>query len=365
MLEHVSADVAASSTPPVREKGTIPEAQAGLWSRLSAALARATRRMGRRCGGEPTASGFVVRGAGPRVPLVYLDLTHLGRHVTGIERVTIEQFERVVFEGAEVRHVRSKGGILGMIVAQQVLLPLIALVRPRAQFVFPGFPPSPFFRLARERVVLYVHDLFLITRPQDLGQKAKLYMARPFGWAVRGLKHFLVNSEKTRAELLPFVRSDARIALYRPGVRNVFSLASGERATRPERPQPVKIVSLGTVEPRKNYRAAAAVVAALDRLLPGGAELHIAGREGWGNDAEILNGLPVVRLHGYLSLESARELIESADLYLTTSHDEGLGLPLLEVQYAGLPVVAPVRRSTMWNGGTPQRAATPCSPRPC
>ena len=156
---------------------------------------------------------------------VYLDLTHLGRHVTGIERVTIEQFEKVAFEGADVHHVRSKG-VLTMILAQQLWLPLLALLHPRAIFVFPGFPPSPFFRLVRERVVMYVHDLFLLTRRQDLGRKAKLYMAWPFGVAVKGLKHFLVNSEKTRAELEPFVSADADIGLYRPAVRNVFALSS-------------------------------------------------------------------------------------------------------------------------------------------
>jgi glycosyltransferase involved in cell wall biosynthesis len=34
-------------------------------------------------------------------------------------------------------------------------------------------------------------------------------------------------------------------------------------------------------------------------------------------------------------------LIEAADIFICTSHEEGLGLPLLEAQYAGLPIVAP------------------------
>ena len=117
----------------------------------------------------------------------------------------------------------------------------------------------------------------------------------------------------------------------------------------------VKLVSLGTVEPRKNYRAAAAIVAALDRMLPGGAELHIAGREGWGDDIEHLKSAPAVRLHGYLPVAGVKALAESADLYLCTSHDEGLGLPLLEAQYAGLPVVAPdgtVFREVLGGSGT-------------
>ncbi|MEQ1712186.1 MAG: glycosyl transferase family 1, partial [Hyphomicrobium sp.] len=154
---------------------------------------------------------------------VYLDFTHLGRHVTGIERITIEQFEKVTFPGADVRPVRADG-IVSMILRQQLLIPLLAVLHPSARFIFPGFPPSPLMRLfARNRTVLYVHDLFLVTRRQDLGTKARLYMAWPFAIAVRGLKHFLTNSEKTRRELAGVAPADAHIALYRPKVANVFA----------------------------------------------------------------------------------------------------------------------------------------------
>ena len=62
---------------------------------------------------------------------VFLDLTHVGRHVTGIERVAIEQFEKVAFEGAELQPVKARG-IASMIFKQQIVLPLLALIHPRA-----------------------------------------------------------------------------------------------------------------------------------------------------------------------------------------------------------------------------------------
>ena len=271
---------------------------------------------------------------------VYLDLTHLGRHVTGIERIAIELFERQEFAGAVLVPVRSRN-LIGMIVKQQIWLPLLALLNPSAKFIFPGFPPSPLFAFARDRTTLYVHDLFLISRRQDLSRKAKLYMAWPFRRAVTGLRHFLVNSDKTRVDLAPYVCSDATITLYRPCVRNVFDLTPSHRAARSVAPQRLRVVSVGTVEPRKNYRAAAEIVAKLDALYPGGAELHIVGRAGWGPDADRLARDPNVTVHGFLTAADAKRVIETADVYLCASHDEGLGLPLLEVQYAGLPVVAP------------------------
>jgi glycosyltransferase involved in cell wall biosynthesis len=273
-------------------------------------------------------------------PVVFIDFSHLGRHVTGIERVTIELFERVAFPGADIRPVRAKG-TASMIWVQQVVLPFKALLHPQARFVFPGFPPSPLFVFARDRVIQYVHDAFLITRPQDLNTKARIYMAWPFKHALTGLRFFHTNSEKTRAEILPFVAADAAISLYRPKVENIFGLDASVRQTPRDADRPLRIVSMGTVEPRKNYAAAVRILSALRSAGAADAELHIIGRAGWGADSELLRSAAGVTVHGYLEIANARALIESADLYLCTSHDEGLGLPLLEVQFAGLPVVAP------------------------
>lgn len=285
---------------------------------------------------------------------LYIDLTHLGRHVTGIERIAIEQFEQVDFAGADVRHVRAKS-VPEMIFKQQIVLPSLALLHRRARFVFPGFPPSLLFAFAKSRATLYVHDTFLITRRAELSTKAKLYMAPAFRVAVARLKNFLVNSEKTARELRPFVSSDADIRLYRPAVRNVFALDARRPPTRPRAPGHLKLVAVGTIEPRKNYAAAVAILEALRRGSFPDATLDIIGRTGWGGEGERIAGHPGVRVHGYVEAARAKAIIEDADVYLCTSHDEGLGLPLLEVQFAGLPVVAPdapVFREVLGQSGT-------------
>jgi glycosyltransferase involved in cell wall biosynthesis len=285
---------------------------------------------------------------------VYLDLTHLGRHVTGIERVSIEQFEKVAFDGATIVPIRSKG-VLSMVLRQQLLLPALAALHPSAHFIFPGFPPSPLFALARRRVQLYVHDTFLITRTVDLSAKARLYMAPQFKFAVRRLKNFFVNSEKTRADLSPHILADAQIKLYRPAVANHFTLDASHRTALAGKPAPLRLVSLGTVEPRKNYAAALQILDAIRASYDAAAELHIIGRAGWGNDAAAVSAHPGVIVHGYLAEEDVKRVLEAADVYLCTSHDEGLGLPLLEAQFSGLPVIAPdqpVFREVLGQSGT-------------
>jgi glycosyltransferase involved in cell wall biosynthesis len=51
--------------------------------------------------------------------------------------------------------------------------------------------------------------------------------------------------------------------------------------------------------------------------------------------------MPGVTLHGYQPAARVSEILECADALISTSHEEGLGLPLLEAQFGGLPVIAP------------------------
>ena len=193
------------------------------------------------------------------------------------------------------------------------------------------------------RVVPYVHDLFPLLRAEELSAKARHYIAPALRRAVSRLPRFMVNSEKTAAQLRQYCRQDAAIHLYRPSVRNVFGVSDADRAEREKAPQPLRLLAIGTLEPRKNLTAAAEITAVLNARGVA-ARLDIVGRPGWGGVAEALEGRPHVHLHGYLETPRIRRMLQEADVFITTSHDEGLGLPLLEAQYAGLPVAAPDRQ---------------------
>lgn len=277
--------------------------------------------------------------------MILVDHTHLGRTVTGLERITLELFSAEALAPLPVEPVTASG-TLGLILAQQLLLPARLLADRRAVLLAPGFPPSIPASLFGARVVPYIHDCFLLTRPQDLSRKAALYMAPAFRRAVARLPWFLVNSRTTASELAAFARPDAEITLYRPEVRDVFGIgaeaaARAASARRVERGGPLRLIALGTVEPRKNLLAAAAIVEILRSRHGWDAVLDVVGRPGWGGEAERLEGRPGVVLHGYRDREGVRDLLARAHAFISTSHDEGLGLPLLEAQYAGLPVIAP------------------------
>lgn len=268
---------------------------------------------------------------------IYADHTHVGRHVTGIERITLELFSQAALAPLDVIPLTA-ATMPQMVLSQTIGMPL-RLTFGSSVLLCPGFPPSPLLRPFASRVLPYIHDVFLLSRPDDLNARARLYMAPPFKLALRTYPRFLTNSRDTLKKLAGHCRPDASITLYRPPVRNVFGLGNGNRAVRPT--DQIRLVALGTVEPRKNFRAAARIVGALRARGYPRATLDIVGRIGWGDDSEALKKFPGVTLHGYQSADRVRQLLNEADIFICTSHEEGLGLPLLEAQYAGLPIVAP------------------------
>ena len=268
---------------------------------------------------------------------IYVDHTHLGRHVTGLERITLELFSPAALAPLEIVPIAAQGA-RQMVTRQTFGLPM-RLAASSSILLCPGFPPSPLLRPFASRVLPYIHDIFLLSRPADLNRRARLYMAAPFRLALRHYPRFLANSIDTRERLAAHCRPDAEIALYRPPVRNVFDLDPVLRAER-ER-QPLRLVALGTVEPRKHFVAAARITGALRAQGFPGATLDIVGRQGWGDDWQTLQSFPGVTLHGYQPGARVRQLLQDADIFICTSHDEGLGLPLLEAQYGGLPIIAP------------------------
>ena len=273
---------------------------------------------------------------------IFVDHTHCGRHVTGLERITLELFSREALSPLDVQIVRSSG-VPDMIYRQSAWLPMQLLRDPKALLLCPGFPPSIPASFFAGRVLPYIHDVFLLNRPQDLNTRARLYMAPAFRRAVARLPRFLVNSQTTREELRGYARPDAQITLYRPAVRNVFGLSAEGRSDMVRPATGLRLVALGTIEPRKNLMAAARILEALRASGLTDASLELVGRSGWGDDEQQLARMPGVTLHGYQPVERVREIVAGADALICTSHDEGLGLPLLEAQYAGLAVIAPDR----------------------
>lgn len=268
---------------------------------------------------------------------IILDFTHMGRKVTGIERVTEQVFSEDNLKDLEYLSVRANG-VFSMVLMQYFGMLYYALKYPKAYIITPGFPPSLLITFFfGKRVIPYIHDMFLIERLENLNLKAKFYMRPALKYAVKKCGMFYVNSIKTKQELTPYLQPHSKVILLRPQVNNLFDLSRTPDKYSSEE-KVLKIVMLGTIEPRKNYRAALSIFKQV-KFLYSNSELHIVGRPGWGGEKEYLENEKNVYVHGYLDDSQLKNLIESSSFFLNTSFDEGLGLPLLEVQYSGVVCV--------------------------
>jgi glycosyltransferase involved in cell wall biosynthesis len=271
-----------------------------------------------------------------------VDHSHVRGHATGIERYAIDQFSEAALPDHEVIEVKASS-IIDMIRVQQIGLPLRVWRDKPALALFPGFPPSPLaMAVLGKRAIVFVHDLFALERWSELNMKAKFYTSPQFWLAIKTARSFLVNSSYTRDRLRSVCRADADIGLYRAVIDDRFGLSGRERPAAWTPGRELRLVTVGTVEPRKNNPGAIAIVRALNSSGIK-ARLDVIGRVGWGDHSYIEAARDIATFHGFLPEEEGRRLISSADFYLCASHDEGLGLPLLEVQHGRLPVIAPDR----------------------
>ncbi len=108
-------------------------------------------------------------------------------------------------------------------------------------------------------------------------------------------------------------------------------------------PQARRIVSLGTLEPRKGIDTLITAFDALAHDHPD-LELVIAGQRGWGTDeidSRCAASSAASRIHllGYVADEVVPALLRTASVVAYPSIDEGFGLPALEALACGAPLV--------------------------
>lgn len=196
------------------------------------------------------------------------------------------------------------------------------------------------------RTLLTVHDLSFVRAPETAVPSLKAYLDRVVPRSVARADHILSDSEATRQDLIELYNTPpSKISVLYSGVDPTFAPASpAEMAAvrvRYNIGDAPFILSIGTVQPRKNYER---LIEAFHRLQIPGLKLVIAGGKGWldsGVYARVTDLSLQDRVHflGFAADEALPALYSAASVFAFPSLYEGFGLPVIEAMACGTPVV--------------------------
>ena len=199
------------------------------------------------------------------------------------------------------------------------------------------------------RTLLTVHDLSFVRVPEAASPPLKAYLDAVVPRSVARADHILADSAATKDDLIELYETPARkITVLYSGVDQRFRRVGDRRALEAVRAKyglagGPYILSVGTVQPRKNYSR---VIAALADVRASGLDLRyaIAGGKGWLED-EMQRTIAAtgmddcVHILGYVDDEDLPALYSGSRMLLMPSLYEGFGLPLLEAMACGAPVI--------------------------
>lgn len=225
--------------------------------------------------------------------------------------------------------------------------PLEFLVGKRVDFAFfANFLSYPsLFHTPNAPVI---HDLTYIDLPQYVSAKLRSDLTRFVPVAIRRSSFIVSVSDFTKQRIHDFYHEplDTIITTPIPPAPSVQYTAVECKDTLVKlgitKPY---IVTLGTIEPRKNVINLIEAYKQMSKKQRDVYSLVIAGRIGWySEDTETAikeaarNGYDVIHL-GYVSDTDREILYQSATLFVSASHYEGFGMPVLEAMNYGIPCV--------------------------
>lgn len=218
----------------------------------------------------------------------------------------------------------------------------------------------------RGPIVVTVHDVAWFRTQAHAPWYARYYFGKLALEQYRRAARIIVDSNFSRDELLTIAKLDhTRVSVVYPGVGADFMHVVRRAPSGPQ--DPVTILAVGTIEPRKNLEVVIRALPALRSALRNGVRLVAPGpatpyREACLALARELKVDSLIEFPGYVARSELLALYASATVAVVPSRYEGFGYGLAQALCAGLPVVAAATSSLPEVAGTGADLIDPSDP---
>jgi glycosyltransferase involved in cell wall biosynthesis len=235
----------------------------------------------------------------------------------------------------------------------RVPLPVELITGPIDLYHSPDFTLPP--TLPRTRTLLTVHDLSFVRDPDSAADSLRAFLSVVVPRSVARADHVLADSQATKEDLIELWATPAdKVTVLYCGVDPRFRPVTAPPALAAVRARyglghgPF-ILSVSTLQPRKNYRRLIQAFAPLAERHPD-LSLVIGGGKGWRYDEilaepERLGIAGRVLFPGFIQDSDLPALYSAAVALAYPSLYEGFGLPVLEAMACGTPVMSSDRSS--------------------
>ena len=268
----------------------------------------------------------------------YFYASHWGRRAVASPVAAIDDVKRVVKKVLPYPYLVSRAGQRLMFSGG------MRLMRPHL-YHEPNYVALPW----DGPLVVTVHDLSFVRHPESHPKDRLEHFARYLPGTLERAAHVITDSETVRREALAHFGLDPkRVTAVHLGVGPEFvprdAAATAPVLARHGLVHGGYLLSVGTLEPRKNLALAMRAWASLPGSVRGGRPLVVAGAKGWLNDSlvalvERLEREGAVRFLGFVPQDDLPALYAGALAMAYPSRYEGFGLPVVEAMACGVPVV--------------------------
>lgn len=252
-----------------------------------------------------------------------------------------------------IKQISGSGPLWFINVLQDIKHESIDYLLSLTSFIFPFLMPK--------KCIPVVYDLAVFQSDFKALGKAKLFEKTMLKRATLNAPAIISISQSTKNDLLkkyPEIDSK-KIAIATPAVDQKFGTKNNALIAKIRTKYKLNkkyILTLGTLEPRKNHVGLISAYAKLPQELKDEYDLVVVGKQGWYFD-EIYSKVKELKLTknikfiGYVEGSEAPSIYAGAELFAYPAFWEGFGMPVLEAEASNIPVLTSNTSSLPEAGG--------------